>query len=69
MLRKIDCVRVPVDDLEAGLVFYGRVFGLRALRPDEFLVGMGLPEADAQAVLHTMDLPRDWACITSRGSG
>ncbi|MFF5291183.1 VOC family protein [Paractinoplanes globisporus] len=56
-LRKIDCVMVRVDDLDAASRFYGRMLGLRELWRDEASVGMGLPETDAEVVLHTMDLP------------
>lgn len=57
MIRKIDCVMVRVDDLVAATEFYGRVFGLRPLWRDDVSVGMGMPETDAEVVLHTMDLP------------
>jgi predicted enzyme related to lactoylglutathione lyase len=60
MLRKIDCVMVRVDDLEAASGYYARVFGLRPLWRDASSVGMGLPDTDAEVVLHTMDLPREW---------
>ena len=59
LLRKIDCVMLRVTDLDAAASFYGRVFGLRPLWRDATSVGMGLPETDAEVVLHTMadDLP------------
>src|SRR4051794_41432964 len=57
MLRKIDCVMVRVGDLDAGSRFYAERLGLRELWRDESSVGMGLPETDAEVVLHTMDLP------------
>ncbi|GIH14825.1 VOC family protein [Rugosimonospora africana] len=60
MLRKIDCVMVRVDDLETASQFYGSMLGLRPLWRDDGSVGMGLPETDAEVVLHTMDLPREW---------
>jgi lactoylglutathione lyase len=59
MLRKIDCVMVRVPDLTVAVEFYTRVFGLQALWRDETSVGMGMPETDAEVVLHTMDLPAD----------
>jgi lactoylglutathione lyase len=59
MLRKIDCVMVRVPDLGPAVEFYTRVFGLRALWRDETSAGMGMPETDAEVVLHTMDLPGD----------
>lgn len=59
-LRKIDCVMVRVPDLAAATAFYTRACGLRALWRDESSVGMGLPDTDAEVVLHTMDLPSEW---------
>ena len=61
MLRKIDCVMVRVEDLDGGVAFYTQAFGLRVLWRDEASAGMGLPETDAEVVLHTMDLPAEWA--------
>jgi predicted enzyme related to lactoylglutathione lyase len=61
VLRKIDCVLVRVADLDGGADFYARLLGLRVLWRDESSVGMGLPETDAEIVLHTMDLPPEWA--------
>jgi predicted enzyme related to lactoylglutathione lyase len=50
-------VRVP--DLTPAVAFYTQVFGLRPLWRDEASVGMGMPETDAEVVLHTLDLPGD----------
>jgi predicted enzyme related to lactoylglutathione lyase len=59
MLRKIDCVMVRVPELSPAVEFYTRVCGLTPLWRDETSVGMGLPETDAEVVLHTMELPAD----------
>jgi predicted enzyme related to lactoylglutathione lyase len=59
MLRKIDCVMVRVPDLTSSVEFYTRVFGLQPLWRDDTSAGMGMPETDAEVVLHTMDLPGD----------
>jgi predicted enzyme related to lactoylglutathione lyase len=59
MLRKIDCVMLRVDDLDAAVDYYTRVFGLRRLWRDDVSVGMAMAETDAEIVLHTMDLPRE----------
>ncbi len=59
MLRKIDCVMVRVANLPTAVEFYVRVFGLRLLWRDESSAGLGMPETDAEVVLHTMDLPDD----------
>jgi lactoylglutathione lyase len=60
MLRKIDCVMVKVDDLEAAARYYVEVFGLKRLWSDEFSVGMVMPETDAEIVLHNdPNIPKD----------
>ncbi|MEV6843141.1 VOC family protein [Actinoplanes sp. NPDC051411] len=59
MIKKIDCVMVPVGDLEEAAAFYTRVFDLRRLWQDESSVALGMPETDAEIVLHTMALPSD----------
>ncbi len=53
MFKKIDCVMIRVDDLAAGEKFYSEVFGLEPLWRDAGSVGMGLPETNAEIVLHT----------------
>jgi lactoylglutathione lyase len=52
MLRKIDCVMIRVDDLEAAVTYYTGVFGLRPLWRDDTAVGLAFPETDAEIVLH-----------------
>jgi lactoylglutathione lyase len=52
MLKKIDCVMIYVDNVDAAIAFYSRVLGLRPLWRDEQSVGMGFPESDAEIVLH-----------------
>jgi lactoylglutathione lyase len=59
MLRKIDCVMVRIADLDSAARFYTEVFGLRELWRDASSVAMGMPETDAEIVLHTIDLPDD----------
>jgi predicted enzyme related to lactoylglutathione lyase len=53
MLRKIDCVMIYVEELEAAESYYTEVFGLRSLWRDDHSVGLGMPETDAEIVLHT----------------
>jgi predicted enzyme related to lactoylglutathione lyase len=58
MLRKIDCVMIRVDDLEAAIAYYVEVFGLHPLWQDDASTGLGLPDTDAEIVLHTNpDIP------------
>jgi lactoylglutathione lyase len=54
LFEKIDCVRLPVDDLEAGIAFYGRLgHELIWRRPTQ--VGLRLADTDAELVLQTED--------------
>ncbi|GHO99034.1 hypothetical protein KSF_090820 [Reticulibacter mediterranei] len=58
MLKKIDCVMIRVDDMEAATRYYTEVFGLKQVWSDETSTGLALPEADAEIVLHCMtDIP------------
>jgi predicted enzyme related to lactoylglutathione lyase len=53
MLRKIDCVLLRVEDLEAAVAYYQEVFGLRLRWRNGLQVGLGLPETDAEIVLES----------------
>jgi lactoylglutathione lyase len=58
MLRKIDCVMIRVNDIEAAAIYYADVFGLRPSWKDATSVGLRFPETDAEIVLHSeMDIP------------
>jgi lactoylglutathione lyase len=52
VFKKIDCVMVRVGDVAAGERFYSEVFGLKPLWREDGSVGMGMPETDAEIVLH-----------------
>lgn len=52
-LRKVDCVRLYVPDLEAGLAFYRDRLGHELIWRTESAAGLRLPEADAELVLQT----------------
>jgi predicted enzyme related to lactoylglutathione lyase len=53
MLRKIDCILLRVEDLEAAVAYYQEVFGLRVHWRNGPQVGLGLPETDAEIVLES----------------
>jgi predicted enzyme related to lactoylglutathione lyase len=55
LLRAVDCVTVPVPDLDDGLAFYQGKLGQRLLwRNDELgQAGLRLPDSDAELVLTT----------------
>ena len=53
LFRKVDCVRVPVADLDAGLAFYRDALGLTLNWRSETAAGLRMPETDAEFVIHT----------------
>jgi len=52
MLRKIDCVMIRVDDVEAAAAYYAEVFGLRPSWSGDDSIGLVFPETDSEIVLH-----------------
>jgi predicted enzyme related to lactoylglutathione lyase len=52
MLRKIDCVMIRVEDVDASAEYYAKVFGLRPKWSGEGAVGLVFSESDAEIVLH-----------------
>jgi lactoylglutathione lyase len=59
-IRKIDCVMLPVTDLDRAATLYIAAFGLAEIWRDGDSVGLGLPESDAEIVLHTLDIPSEF---------
>jgi catechol-2,3-dioxygenase len=64
MLRKIDCVMIRMDDVEAAAAYYARVFDLRPQWSGDDSIGLAFPETDAELVLHnnpniSSAVPRD----------
>jgi predicted enzyme related to lactoylglutathione lyase len=55
ILRKVDCVRLYVPDLEAGLAFYRDKLGHELIWRTETAAGLRLPETDAELVIQTED--------------
>ena len=55
LLRKVDCVRLYVPDLEAGLAFYRDKLGHELIWRTETAAGLRLPETDAELVIQTED--------------
>ena len=52
MLRKIDCIMIRVDAVEAAAGFYANVFGLQPRWSGDGSIGLAFPETDAEIVLH-----------------
>jgi len=59
LLRKIDCVMIGVEDLDAARQFYERVLGLEPLWSHGHSVALGMPESDAEIVIHDPNIPRE----------
>ena len=55
LIRKVDCVRLYVPDLEAGLRFYRDRLGHELIWRTETAAGLRLPESQAELVLQTED--------------
>jgi predicted enzyme related to lactoylglutathione lyase len=53
LIRKVDCIRLYVPDLEAGLMFYRDRLGHELIWRTETAAGLRLPESDAELVLQT----------------
>ena len=53
LLHKVDCVRLYVPDLEAGLAFYRDRLGHELIWRTETAAGLRLPETDTELVLQT----------------
>lgn len=49
MLRKIDCIMVRVDDIQAAAAYYAKVFGLRSQWSGDDSIGLVFPETDGAA--------------------
>jgi lactoylglutathione lyase len=53
LFRTVDCVRVPVPDLESGLTFYAGRLGHELIWRTATAAGLRLPDGDSELVLHT----------------
>ena len=53
LIRKVDCIRLYVPDLEAGLTFYRDRLGHALIWRTETAAGLRLPESEAELVLQT----------------
>ena len=57
LIRKVDCVSLPVRDLDAALSFYRDRLGHELIWRNDSAVGLRLAESDAELVLHTERRP------------
>jgi predicted enzyme related to lactoylglutathione lyase len=53
LFQKIDCLQIPVPDLESGLAFYRDKLGHELIWRTETAAGLRMPETDAEIVIQT----------------
>ncbi|HET9909518.1 MAG TPA: VOC family protein [Anaerolineales bacterium] len=53
LIRKVDCLRLYVPDLEAGLSFYRDRLGHELIWRSPTAVGLRMPDTDAELVIQT----------------
>ena len=53
LFRKIDCLQVPLPDLEAGLAFYRDQLGHALIWRTATAAGLRLPDSDGEIVIQT----------------
>ena len=59
LFRGIDCVRLPVSDLESALRFYRDALGHELIWRTDTAAGLRMPEDDAEIVVHTEPTPQE----------
>ena len=57
LFRKVDCLRLPVPDLDAALAFYRDALGHELIWRSDTTIGLRLPESEAEIVLTTEAAP------------
>jgi len=57
LFRKVDCLSVPVPDLDAALAFYSTNLGHQLIWRSRTAAGLRLPASNAELVLHTQNRP------------
>ena len=53
LIRQVDCIQIPVPDLEAALDFYRDWLGHELIWRTDTAAGLGLPESEAEIVVQT----------------
>jgi len=59
VFRKVDCISLPVEDLDSALGFYRDSLGHELIWRDETAAGLRLPDSNAELVLHTDARPME----------
>src|ERR1700730_1168078 len=55
LFRKVDCLSIPVPDLDVALAFYSENLGHELVWRSGTAAGLKLPGSNAELVLHTED--------------
>lgn len=53
LIKKVDCIRLSVPDLEEGLAFYRDRLGLQMVWRTALAAGLRMADTDTEIVLHT----------------
>ncbi len=59
MFRKVDCLSLPVPDLDEALAFYESRLGHELIWRSDTAAGLRLPDSNAELVVHTDDRPME----------
>jgi lactoylglutathione lyase len=52
LFRKVDCIRLSVQDLDSGIAFYRDRLGLELIWKTQHVVGLRMPDDITEIVLH-----------------
>jgi len=53
LIKKVDCIRIPVPDLDLALKFYKDSLGHKILWRTNKSIGLKIPESETEIVIHT----------------
>jgi lactoylglutathione lyase len=59
LFKGVDCLSIPVSDLDAALAFYSAKLGHELVWRSNTAAGLRLPGSNAELVLHTGDRPME----------
>ncbi len=70
LLQKVDCIRLPVPDLDAALAFYRDRLGHELIWRTETSAALRLPQSDCELVLFSegVDPEVDWKVESAEGA-
>jgi len=57
LIRKVDCIRMRVPDIDAGLAFYRDALGHPLIWRTATAAGLAMPDSDAEIVIHAEQTP------------